>query len=111
MPVPTTDSHLRNESNVQRRRYWQEDAACLGVGTHVFFPTVGRGDCKARLVKLFAEAKQYCDNCPVRVPCVESQLKVEAETLVFDGMWGGLLPYERKAILADRQWAENTKAR
>ena len=96
---------------MQRRKGWWEDAACLGVGTHIFFPSIGRGDCKGKMLKLFAEAKTYCDTCPVRTPCVEAQLKVEAETLVFDGMWGGLMPYERKAILSDREWAERTKPR
>lgn len=70
-----------------------------------------RGDCKGKLIKLYAEAKALCDTCPVRYNCLETQLKVEQETLVFDGMWGGLLPHERKELLADRQWQTNTKPR
>lgn len=96
---------------VKRRKYWQEDAACLGVGTHIFFPTIKRGDCGARLTQLFAEAKTYCDDCPVKHRCLEEQLKVEAETFVFDGMFGGLTPQQRKALLANRMWADRTKPR
>lgn len=94
-----------------RRKYWQEDAACLGVGAHIFFPTVGKGDCKSKQTRLYAQAKEYCDRCPVWTNCLEDQLKVEAETLVFDGMFGGLTPSERKGVLSDRQWRERTQPR
>lgn len=96
---------------MQRRKYWQEDAACLGVGAHIFFPKVGKGDCKTKQVRLYAEAKSFCDQCNVRIQCLEDQLKVEKETLVFDGMFGGMTPSERKGVLSDRQWAERTKSR
>lgn len=96
---------------MQRRKYWQEDAACLGVGTHIFFPTVGKGDCKSKQTRLYAQAKEYCDRCPVSLRCLNEQLKVEQETLVFDGMFGGFTPSERKGILSDRQWRERTKPR
>lgn len=108
----TTDCHTGKERNsMQRRKYWQEDAACLGVGAHIFFPTIGKGDCKGKLTRLFAEAKTYCDRCPVTIQCVETQLAVEKETLVFDGMFGGFTPSERRQILSDREWLERTKPR
>lgn len=96
---------------MQRRKGWWEDAACQSAGTHIFFPTIQRGDCKSRITALFAEAKEYCDRCDVRIECLQAQIKVERETYCFDGMWGGMTPYERKAYVSDLEWQEKTKAR
>jgi len=96
---------------VQRRKGWWEDAACQGVGTHIFFPVIVRGDCMRKINELFAEARSYCERCPVRLDCLTTQIKIEEETGQHDGMWGGLTPYERKGYLSDKLWAERTKAR
>ena len=95
---------------MQRRKHWWEDAACNGVGVSIFFPEIKRGDCHGRLVALYAPAKEYCDRCPVKVPCLETQLKEEMLTYQHDGMFGGMTPQERKRLVAEREW-EQRKAR
>jgi WhiB family redox-sensing transcriptional regulator len=93
---------------MQRRTWWGEDAACQGVGHHIFFPDTKKGDCKGKLVALYAEAKTYCERCPVTSECLESQLKWEVDTFQHDGMWGGLTPTERRVLIADREWKKRS---
>jgi WhiB family redox-sensing transcriptional regulator len=68
-----------------RRPEWHARAACRGMGTRLFFPPPGNTPARPR---------QICARCEVRDQCL-----AEAEaTGVEYGIWGGLLPGERKAL-------------
>lgn len=71
---------------------WQDDAACRGADTAVFFPRDEAGA---------AEAKAICDTCPVAQECLEWAI----ETRQPDGVWGGLTPTERHRLIRRRQKA------
>ncbi|MGO4420203.1 WhiB family transcriptional regulator [Streptomyces sp. MCAF7] len=72
--------------------HWDRGAACKKSGDpDVFFP-VG----EAGLVRLLtAEAKSYCQRCPVRGECLAGAL----ERREAHGVWGGLDEDERRALL------------
>jgi WhiB family redox-sensing transcriptional regulator len=71
---------------------WMLQAACSGETTDVFFTERGQRD-KA--------AKQFCDVCPVRRPCLDYAM----EHRLFEGVWGGLNADERRSLLRRRQKA------
>jgi hypothetical protein len=68
---------------------WQPRAACYGMdpaeADELFFP--GPRDHEAA-----AEATALCATCPVRGDCLNFAL----ENALGDGIWGGLLPAERR---------------
>ena len=74
-------------------RRWQEEAACRGVDSSVFFPVTGDA---------FATARRYCETCPVKFACLDHALRYED-----DGFWGGMSPEERRKFkkrIGDRQY-------
>lgn len=95
----------------QGRKTWREKANCRGADIAVFFPDVNKGDCGGRLLALYEPALQFCRDCTVKLECLETQLEHEELSLRFDGVWGGLMPHQRRELLANRAWAENTKPR
>ncbi|CAN5734753.1 hypothetical protein BH24DEI2_BH24DEI2_19680 [soil metagenome] len=44
---------------------WHAEAACVGMGTEVFFPSKGGSN---------AAALAHCSTCPARLPCVNEAL-------------------------------------
>lgn len=73
---------------------WFAHAACTGLDPDIFFPGQG-GD--------FREAQRICQNCPVRLPCLEYGVTTtvgDAKILV-TGIWGGKT--ERQRIWIRRQ--------
>ncbi len=64
---------------------WQELAKCRDVDPEVFFPTSYRSADHARYI---------CSECLVREECLMIALK-RGEP---HGIWGGLDPYERRAL-------------
>lgn len=66
---------------------WQDDAACQGMDTELFFPNVGETS-KARA------AKAICGRCPVTEEC--ALFAIETNTLA--GIWGGLGREARLAL-------------
>lgn len=72
---------------------WQDQAACRGVDTAVFFP-VSEADAD--------EAKAICATCPVAEACLEWAL----ETRPPDGVFGGLTAMERHRLIRRRQKAD-----
>src|ERR1700758_5525879 len=58
-------------------RRWQERANCLGVDPDLFFPERGAST---------KEAKAVCNNCEVRLDCLEYALR-HGEKF---GIWGGM---------------------
>lgn len=71
-----------------RRPAWHAQAACRGMGTRMFFPPPGNSPARPR---------QICARCEVRAECL-----AEAESSGIDyGIWGGLLPGERRALFSE----------
>lgn len=95
----------------QGRKTWREKANCRGAHISVFFPEVQKGDCGSRLLAMYEPALEFCRNCPVTTQCLEAQLEHEEMTLRFDGVWGGLMPHQRRELLSNRAWADKTKPR
>ncbi|MDN3056911.1 WhiB family transcriptional regulator [Streptomyces sp. SRF1] len=72
--------------------HWGRDAACRGVDDpDVFFPAGGEGLTQV----LTAEAKSYCQRCPVRPSCLAGALERREP----HGVWGGMDEDERRALL------------
>ena len=71
---------------------WQEDAACRGLSTNLFF----QPDHERRSLKRGREAaaKAVCATCPVVESCLEWALEVGERY----GVWGGLDAPERVAL-------------
>ena len=71
---------------------WQDRAACRPLPVEIFFPPAEQeGD----------EAKAICEICEVREPCLEFALAADERF----GIWGGLNPDERRALVARRKRA------
>ncbi len=81
-------------------RSWQDDAACRGADTSLFFAPnyfEKRGQKLARE----SQAKVICAGCPVREPCLEYALRSRDP----HGIWGGLNELERRRLLRTRELA------
>lgn len=78
---------------------WQTEAACVGL-TDLFFPAEN-ADRNSRPGgrSLYVQARPVCMACPVRVPCLEQAL---TEGDVDYGMFGGMSPNERRALVRNR---------
>lgn len=68
-------------------REWVTEAACRGADVAVFHPTKGH-----RMHETQALAKEYCESCTVRQPCLEYAVK----GLIEVGVWGGLSAKQRR---------------
>lgn len=83
-----------------RTTNWQDDAACRGADTSLFFAPnyfERRGQKQARE----ARAKLICAGCTVREPCLEFALRTRDP----HGIWGGLNELERRRLLRTRELA------
>ncbi len=69
---------------------WQADAACRAIPVELFFPPVEHEA---------DQAKEVCDECLVRAPCLEFALAAGERF----GVWGGLTPPERRSLIARRR--------
>ena len=76
---------------------WQDKAACRGPQSSVFFPP-SHFERKDEKELRENRAKQICDECSVRQPCLEFALRIREP----HGIWGGLNEIERKQLLASR---------
>lgn len=65
---------------------WQDDAACQGMDTNIFFPGRGVGP---------HLAKKVCRACTVSDPCLSYALRNEIP-LNRVGVWGGMSADERE---------------
>jgi WhiB family redox-sensing transcriptional regulator len=72
---------------------WRDRAACRDLGPEMFFHERGTSD--------YEDARQVCASCPVRINCLDYALRCEPVVGGHRlGMWGGLLPRERKRLAA-----------
>jgi WhiB family transcriptional regulator, redox-sensing transcriptional regulator len=85
VPGPTSVTDIQS---------WRADARCLGTDPDLFFPLGGTGAPLAQAV----EAKQVCQECTVRFPCLQFALETNQGT----GIWGGTDEEERR--LLRRTW-------
>ncbi len=76
---------------------WQEDAACRGLRTNVFFLAAGERGTAA--MDREEEAKAVCRDCPVIAQCRQYAV----DTREPYGVWGGLSPHERVARLPTKR--------
>ncbi|MFV1989418.1 MAG: WhiB family transcriptional regulator [Acidimicrobiales bacterium] len=69
---------------------WRDDALCRDTSPDLFFPVGVTGPA----VDQIAAAKQICETCHVRVPCLEFAVAMRQDT----GVWGGTSEEERRVI-------------
>lgn len=74
---------------------WAGQAACAGYETNLWFPETPQGR------DYFAKARAVCNECEVRVDCLEFALSFEQDEDRF-GMYGGKSPKERAKIRDER---------
>lgn len=75
---------------------WIFKAACRDVPTAVFYPEPKKGPGGP---DLYREAKAICDGCPVKQACLDHALDNDERW----GVWGGLSPNQRDAIMRQRK--------
>lgn len=69
---------------------WRVDAACRTVDPNIFFPKHEADSAIAKLI---------CNECVVRVPCLEYAI----ETGENFGVWGGASEGERRALVRNQR--------
>jgi WhiB family transcriptional regulator, redox-sensing transcriptional regulator len=73
-----------------RRDGWEARGACRHSDPELFFPVAARGPALRQLAK----AKRVCEDCPVRVQCLEYALQSGQSF----GVWGGATEEERRLM-------------
>ncbi len=79
---------------------WRANAICRDTDPELFFPVGTTGYALVQIDR----AKEVCDECPVKVECLDYALETNQDS----GIWGGTSEEERRAIrrrLAARQRA------
>lgn len=76
---------------------WSDHAACLGHPVDWWFAPEHQG--------YPAIARQICQGCPVRLKCLDwaTSINDNGQVQELHGMWGGMSPEERRAIVRRRQ--------
>jgi WhiB family redox-sensing transcriptional regulator len=69
---------------------WVTEGKCRDMDSAIFFPSDGIG------VQI---ARRICEDCPVKVPCLEYALADRVD----HGVWGGTSERERRRILRSRR--------
>lgn len=77
----------RKEAPVTGTR-WQDNAACRGEATAIFYPT------KSDDLSSYKLAERICRHCPVKATCLEEALAAGERW----GLWGGRTPKQRAMI-------------
>ena len=73
---------------------WRTRAICRDTDPDLFFPVGTTGQALVQI----ARAKEVCDECPVKLECLEYALETNQDS----GIWGGLSEEERRAIRRER---------
>lgn len=76
---------IGNEWTNDRPHIWQDDALCATTDPELFFPDKGGS---------ILQARKICDQCDVRLQCLEFALLNEH----FHGVYGGLSPKQRRSM-------------
>ena len=69
---------------------WRDRAICRDTDPDLFFPVGTTGQALVQI----ARAKEVCNECPVKIDCLEYALETNQDS----GIWGGLAEEERRAI-------------
>ena len=69
---------------------WRSLAVCRGTDPDLFFPVGTTGQALVQI----ARAKEVCDECPVRVECLDYAIATNQDS----GIWGGLDEEQRRSI-------------
>ncbi len=71
---------------------WRKDAVCVGMDTHDWiFPHDAKG---LKIKQLYGKAIPICKQCPVRSECLAFAVEYKCSS----GVWGGLIPDQRKGL-------------
>lgn len=73
--------------------HWSSSARCLTHSLSTFYITPGGNP----FADPYAEAREICGLCPVRIDCLEYAL----DNSIFDGLWGMTTPEQRRAMRAN----------
>ena len=73
---------------------WRDNAKCVGVPIHIFFPMSRR-----HTENTWREARLLCERCPVKDDCLALAMSVPSTDDRW-GMFGGKTPTERRALRA-----------
>lgn len=69
---------------------WRSLAVCRGTDPDLFVPVGTTGQALVQI----ARAKEVCDECPVRVECLDYAIATNQDS----GIWGGLDEEQRRSI-------------
>ncbi|MGI9602264.1 MAG: WhiB family transcriptional regulator [Acidimicrobiales bacterium] len=72
-------------------RHWQDEAACRGLATSLFFPDPDDDDT--------ATAQEVCAGCRVQDTCLEHALGSREH----QGVWGGATERDRRRMIRQRR--------
>lgn len=73
------------------RPAWHASAACRGMGPSMFFPERGQA---------LEPAREVCERCPVREPCLATALAAGPEE---PGVWAGTSKNDRRQLRRRRR--------
>jgi WhiB family redox-sensing transcriptional regulator len=78
---------------------WRREAICRDTDPNLFFPVGTTGFALMQIDR----ARQVCDECPVRVECLDYALETNQDS----GIWGGTTEDERRVLR--RQYVADQK--
>ena len=71
---------------------WRKDAVCIGMNTNEWiFPADAKG---LNAKQMYGKALPICRQCPVRPQCLAFAIEYRCDS----GVWGGLIPDQRKGL-------------
>jgi len=89
--VPAPRGYVMSISEMSPlEKAWRQRGACNGLDPSIFFPETE---------EQASQAKSICEECQVRVSCLEHALARQEK----DGVWGGATDRERKRIIRQRR--------
>jgi WhiB family redox-sensing transcriptional regulator len=83
---------------------WRDRAACRGKNVDVWhaWPAGNVSDMGSEYARTqSASALLTCGGCPVRSDCLDFALRAG----ILDGVWGGMMPVERRKLIRRRRSA------
>jgi WhiB family redox-sensing transcriptional regulator len=84
-------------SDIYPEMAWQDDAACKEMDSAIFFGQSASGTGSGS----YREARKVCAACPVKGECLRTAMQYEygLSKAYRAGMYGGLTPEERAALV------------
>jgi hypothetical protein len=75
-----------------KRHQWRDRAMCLGLDTERF---IRQDNLRGKnQLQIYKDAIKICQQCPVRSECCAFAV----EHYLIEGVWGGLIPAQRKGL-------------